>query len=172
MKFEIRHRWNNEVLFRLDTDSLKSCLAEAIKKKVNLRDSNLSGSDLSGSDLSDSNLSGSDLQPIRDDIWAVLSSAPAEVEGLRKALIEGRVDGSTYTGACACLVGTIANVRGCPPDKLPILKQNSNRPAERFFFAINKGDIPKTNQVSRLALEWVEQWISNVKGAFAEPVSK
>jgi hypothetical protein len=89
------------------------------------------------------------------------------VEGLRKALVEGRVDGSTYTGKCACLVGTIANVRGCRTDELPVLKPQAYRPAERFFLGISKGDTPEKNQFSKLALEWVDQWLANVKGAFS-----
>jgi hypothetical protein len=130
----------------------------------NLRGSNLRGSDLRGSDLSGSNLSGSDLTPIRDDIWAVLSSAPAEVPGLIEALKAGRVDGSTYTGECACLVGTIAKIRGVNVDSL---ETNSSRPAERFFMGIRKGDTPETNQFSKLALEWSEDWIARMRSAFA-----
>src|SRR3990167_4538915 len=139
----------------------------------NFRDSDLSGSDLSGSnfrgsDLRDSDFSGSDLRgsnltPIRDDLWAVLSASPSEVDGLRAAIAEGRISGSSYEGDCACLVGTIAKVCHKKYDELPNLKPNSNRPAERFFLAIKVGDTPETNQFSRLALEWVEAWLWNVK---------
>lgn len=71
MKFEIKHRFSGQVLFALETDSLKLCLEAAIKANSNLsysdlrcsnlRCSNLSGSNLSYSDLSYSDLSGSDL---------------------------------------------------------------------------------------------------------------
>src|SRR3990167_7443808 len=133
-----------------------------------LRDSDFSGSDLRGSDLRDSDFSGSDLRgsnltPIRDDLWAVLSASPSEVDGLRAAIAEGRISGSSYEGDCACLVGTIAKVCHKKYDELPNLKPNSNRPAERFFLAIKVGDTPETNQFSRLALEWVEAWLWNVK---------
>jgi uncharacterized protein YjbI with pentapeptide repeats len=110
---------------------------------------------------------------VRDDLWAVLSAAPNEVEGLRKALAEGRVNGSTYQGACACLVGTIANVRGCDYRELGILQPNSNRLAELWFISINKGNTPDDNPFSRLALEWVDQWLVNVRAAFGpkpEPI--
>ncbi len=127
----------------------------------NLRDSDLRGSDLRGSNLSDSNLT-----PIRDDLWAVLSAAPLEVDGLRKALAEGRVDGSTYSGECACLVGTIAKVRGVNFEALGILKPNSNRLIEQFFMGINKGDTPETNEVSRIALGWCDEWVNNMRAAF------
>ena len=158
MTITITKRWSPTVVFTSETAKTKGeAIKEALAQKINLSGSNLSGSDLSGSDL----------QPIRDDIWAVLSSAPAEVEGLRLALIEGRVNGSTYTGECACLVGTIANVRGCGIEKLPLLRQNSRRPAERFFLGIAKGDTPSNNPVSKMVLEWVDQWLENMKSAFS-----
>ena len=138
---------------------------------ANLSDANLSDADLSDADLSDANLSGADLSDanllvVRDDFWAVLSAAPHEINGLRKALVEGRINGSTYEGECACLVGTIANVCHKNYKELEILKPNSSRPAERFFLSIYKGDRPETNQFSKLAVEWIDLWVNNVKGAF------
>jgi uncharacterized protein YjbI with pentapeptide repeats len=103
----------------------------------------------------------------RDDIWAVLSAAPSEVEGLRKALAEGRVNGSAYEGECACLVGTIANVRGCHYEKLEILKPNSRRAAECWFLSIKEGDKPENNPFSKLALEWIDDWLARMQAAFA-----
>lgn len=134
--------------------------------ETNLSGTNLSGTNLSETDLSGTNLSVANLEPIRDDIWAVLSAAPAEAEGLRAALVEGRVDGSAYTGECACLVGTIAKIRGAGVYSLGALKPNSSRPAERFFLAIRKGDTPETNQVSMIAVRWVDEWLFAVKSAF------
>jgi len=134
----------------------------------NLSGCNLSGSDLSGCDLRGSDLRSSDLTPIRDDLWAVLCSAPAEVAGLKAALISGRIDGSTYEGDCACLVGTIANLRKVPNEEISGLKPNSSRPIERFFMAINKGDTPSNNQFSALAVEWIDQFLANMKSAFGE----
>ena len=131
-----------------------------------LSGSDLSGSDLSGSDLSGSDLRGSDLTPIRDDIWAILSSAPKEVSGLISAIKEGRIDGSSYIGTCACLVGTIANIRVVDKNSILGLSPNPSRPAERFFLAINEGDTPETNQFSKLALEWCEDWLNRMKSAF------
>jgi hypothetical protein len=197
MKFEIKHRFTGSVLFSLECDSWKVCVEAAVKSGANLRganlsdanlrganlsganlrdaylrganlsDANLSGANLRGADLRDANLRGADLQPVRDDIWAVLSSAPAEVPAVIEALKAGRVDGSTYTGECACLVGTIGKARGSSVDDLGSLKPNSSRPAERFFMGIRSGDTPETNQFSKLALEWCEEWLSNMKSAFA-----
>jgi Pentapeptide repeats (8 copies) len=177
MKFEIKSWFTGKVIYEGEGESLKTVLEMGVKAGVsfsgsdlsgsNLSDSDLSGSDLRGSNLSGSDLSGSDLTPIRDDLWAVLSSAPAEVSALRQALVEGRVDGSTYTGECACLVGTIANRRGCGINGLGVLKPNASRPAEKFFLAIKPGDTPDKNQFAALAVQWVDEWLSNIQAAFA-----
>ncbi|NJN99528.1 MAG: pentapeptide repeat-containing protein, partial [Anaerolineales bacterium] len=119
---------------------------------------NLEGAYLKGADLK-----GADLQPIRDDFWAVLSSSPSEVFGLRKAIVEGRINGSSYSGECACLVGTIANVRKTEYTNLGCLKPNSSRPAERFFLGIQIGDKPENNQFSNIVLKWLDEWVENVK---------
>jgi hypothetical protein len=134
---------------------------------ADLRDADLSDADLRDADLRDADLSRAVLTPIRDDIWAVLSSLPAEVPALIKALKAGRVDGSTYTGECSCLVGTLAAARGADVENLGSLKINASRPAERFFMGIRKGDTPETNQFSKLALEWSEQWLANMRAAFS-----
>ncbi len=142
-----------------------------------LRGAYLSDADLCGADICGANLRGADLRGaylrdadlsiIRDDLWAVLSASPAEVEGLRQSIIDGKIDGSTYEGPCACLVGTIANVRHCKYNLIPSLTPNSSRPAERFFLAIKPGDTPENSQFSKLALKWVDQWLANMRGAFA-----
>jgi len=149
---------------------------------ADLRDANLRGANLRGADLRDANLRGANLRGAdqlpeqykrlcRDDLWAVLCAAPKEVDGLRLALAEGRIDGSTYSGDCACLVGTIANVRGTSVESLAILKPDCSRPIERFFLAIRPGDKPENNEFSRLALSWCDEWISNIRAAFGQVAS-
>jgi hypothetical protein len=146
-------------------------LSGANLRGANLSDANLSGADLSGANLSDANLrganlSGADLRPIKTDFFDVLIRAIPEISGLKLAIKEGRVDGSTYTGDCACLVGTIANVKHCNYEKLPNnLKPDSNRPIERFFTGIKKGDTPETNPFSKLAVEWIEEFESFIPQA-------
>jgi hypothetical protein len=154
-------------------------LSAANLSAANLRDANLSAANLSAADLSDADLSAANLRDAnlrdanltytRDDIWAVLSAAPHEVPKLREALIAGKVDGSVYEGECACLVGTIANAKGCNYNAVPNLKPNSSRPAERFFMAINMGDTPETNKAAKLALEWIDQWLANVRTLVGAP---
>ena len=141
-------------------------LSGADLRGADLRGADLSAADLRGANLSDANLRGADLTPIRDDIWAVLSSAPREVPAVIEALKAARVDGSTYHGPCACLVGTIAIKREVGVDDIEGLRPNSLRPAERFFMGIRQGDTPETNQFSALALQWVQQWHDNMAAAF------
>jgi hypothetical protein len=136
---------------------------------ANLRGANLRGANLGGANLRGANLGDANLAPIRDDLWAVLSASPAEVPGLLTAIREGRIDGSTYEGDCACLVGTIEHIAGAPHNTLPILKGNASRPAEIFFLSINQGDTPETNQFSQLAAEWVEDWLTRMRAMFGAP---
>ena len=152
-KFEIKSRWSGNAIFSLETDTLRLCIEAGVKQ----------GANLEGADLE-----GANLEPIRDDLWAVLSAAPAEVEGLRLALLEGRVNGATYEGDCACLVGTIANVAKCNFEALPLLKPRANRPAERFFLAIKTGDTPENNAASKVAYDWINEWFVRMQATFGK----
>ncbi|KDC23021.1 pentapeptide repeat protein [Bordetella bronchiseptica E014] len=142
-------------------------LGGAYLRGADLGGANLGGADLGGADLGGANLGGADLTPIRDDMWAVLSATPAEVPALIAALKAGRVDGSTYQGECACLVGTLANAREVSYSSIESLEPDSSRPIERFFLSISRGDTPETNQFSKLALEWAEEWLARMQAAFS-----
>ena len=180
MKLQITNRFTGTVIVEGDFGSLAQIVIDAARKGLDLSDANLIGADLRGANLNGANLSGADLRDadlrdanlrdanlsvIRDDIWAVLCSAPAEVPALRGALASGIVDGSTYKGPCCCLVGTLAKARDCKETEIPGLMPNPSRPAERFFMGIKSGDTPETNQASKLALEWIDQWIANMRAA-------
>ena len=184
MAVEIKNRWTGAVIYTHDVEgaTVRDAVLAARAAGAYLRGADLSGADLSGANLSGANLSGAnlrganlsgaylrgaDLLPIRDDIWAVLSSAPREVPALIEALKAGRVDGSTYSGECSCLVGTIARARAASVDDLGSLKPNSSRPAECFFMGIRRGDTPETSQFSALALDWSQQWLDTMRAAFA-----
>ena len=96
-----------------------------------------------------------------------MTAAPTEVAGLKQALIEGRLDGSAYEGSCACLIGTIANVRHCHYDELvdinPELRPNAYRPAERWFLGIREGQTPENHPIAALTLAWIEQWEADAR---------
>ena len=185
IKQEIRNRWTNAVQFTADitcapdaTIGVRIGLAvkwarqnDANLRGADLRDANLRGADLSSANLRGANLryadlSDADLRSVKADFWAILTTARKEIPGLITAMREGRIDGSTYSGECACLVGTIANVRHVSADTL---EQDSRRPAEQWFLMINKGDKPGDDSgggfALQKALEWAEEYcaLSGVK---------
>ena len=148
-----------------DADLSDANLSRANLSRANLSRANLSRAYLSGADLSDANLSDADLSRanlsgIKDDFFKILDSAPSEVPGVLAALNAGKVDGSTYEGPCACLVGTVANLRGCHYEDIPGIEPDSYRPAERWFFMIRKGSTPENNQAAAITKAWIEEWIA------------
>ncbi len=100
------------------------------------------------------------------DLWAILDLAPREVAGLRAALVEGRVNGSVYEGACSCLVGTIATVRGCDYRALVEvgIVADAHRPAEQWFIPIREGHAPvdkperEGQYRAAVAVRWIDEW--------------
>jgi uncharacterized protein YjbI with pentapeptide repeats len=121
---------------------------------------NLARANLEGADLVRANL-----ESIRADIYAVLDTATAEVPGLLAAVREGRINGSAYSGVCACLVGTIANIRGC---RVYDLERDSRHPAERWFLAIRPGMLPESSPIVSLTEAWIVEWMT-AKGMSAHP---
>src|SRR5579862_6599384 len=124
-----------------------------------LKDANLTYAYLAGANLKGTILSKANLDAIQVDYYDVLSRAPDEVPALLQALRDGKIEGSTYEGECACLVGTIAKVRKVSYTDMETLKPDSSRLAERWFLAIKKGDTPKTNPVAALVETWTEEWV-------------
>ena len=66
MLFEIKSRFTERVIFKLETESFKLCVEAAVKSGANLSRADLSGAnlseaDLSEADLSEANLSGANL---------------------------------------------------------------------------------------------------------------
>ncbi len=139
-------------------------LSYANLRSANLSYANLRSANLRYADLSYADLSYADLIDIRNDFWSILLFARAEVKGLRKALVEGKIDGLVYEGDCACLVGTVAKERKCKVGDLTgNLKPDSTRAAERFFMAIKPGDTPDENPAAKIALEWLDEFIKATK---------
>lgn len=91
---------------------------------------------------------------------------PGEVAALREALIDGKINGSVYSGDCACLFGTIAKVRHCDVKELKgVVRPNSNRPIEVFFYSIQVGNTPKNSRHAKCAVEWIDQFVELAKTA-------
>ncbi len=159
-KIEIKNRWSGEVLFSAEAETLKAACEAAIKAGAYLYGANLSRANLSRADLSGAVNAGAALAPCREDIRKVLDAAPEEVAGLLEALWQGKVDGSTYAGECACLVGTLEKVRGKGPNvTIPGLPRDASRPAERWFANVRNGDTPVTNPSSAFAAAVVAEWM-------------
>ena len=86
----------------------------------------------------------------------ILTMARHEVPALVKALRDGKVDGSTYTGECACLVGTLENAGAVN------LPHSASSPAEQWFAMIRKGDKPGDDTgggfAAAKAFEWATEY--------------
>ena len=176
MKSKIVSRWNSKrILFECDLPDdtpsglvMRHTLEKAVSVGANLDGANLARASLDGASLARASLDGANLDNIKHDFFAVLLRATNEVAGLRLALADGRVDGTVYEGDCSCLVGTIAKVRACAYTGLGNgLAPQASRPAERWFLGIGKGDTPETNQISRITVEWLDEFVALLSAAKA-----
>ena len=61
MKFAIRNRWNNSVMFEVEADSFVKAVEKKVAERADLSGANLYGADLSGADLYGADLSDADL---------------------------------------------------------------------------------------------------------------
>ena len=173
--FKIKNRWTGTILFEYESETLRNAVVKAAESGADLSSANLSGANLSGADLSGAYLSGADLrsadlQPIKDDLFIVLLHSIHEIPFLKQAILDGKIDGSTYKGECACLSGTTfkgAEVNNGPQQKeredLIMKCRDSNRPIERFFLGIKPGDTPENNQPAKLVIEWIEEFEKLIK---------
>ena len=132
---------------------------------ANLRGANLVGAYLRGAYLEGADLRGANLEPIKIDFFVVLLHGLPEIEFLKQNIISGNIDGSTYDGECACLSGTLYNgatlhngIQELDIKSKIISCRDADRPIERFFLGIRKGDTPETSQFSKIALEWLEEF--------------
>jgi Pentapeptide repeats (8 copies) len=156
-----------------------------------LNDAKLNGAKLNGAKLNGAKLNGAKLNDVltpshalwvfRQDLWSILDMAPREVMGLRLAIVDGRIDGSTYRGDCACLVGTIANMRGVSVDGGALgIPTDSSRPAEQWFMPIREGMVPADLASAEdrsegefraaWAVRWIDEWVVSrkaISGALA-----
>jgi len=149
-----------KLLFEYESDdnSIKKTLEKAVLRGAVLRGAVLRGAVLRGADLR-----GAVLQPIKDDYFSVLLKAIPEIPNLKKAIESGKIDGSTYDGECACLCGTLEKSDNKKVVSIIHDNRDSNRPIERFFMGIKKGDTPETSQFSKLALEWIDEFEGYLK---------
>lgn len=103
-----------------------------------------------------------DLRIVRDDVVLLARTAWTEAPGLLKTLEAGRIDGSCYSGACCCLVGTIAKVRRSDVwymKDFPI-DMCHYRPAECWAGLLSIGDCPSNSFVAARTAEWIREAIA------------
>jgi len=148
-----------------DADLSRADLRGANLSRANLRDADLRRANLSGANLRDADLSRANLEPIKNDLFIVLLHCLSEVGFLKRNIIEGKINGSTYEGECACLSGTLMNGAKLTDghQEVRVIKailscRDPSRPIEQFFLGIKVGDTPEINPLSKLALEWVEEF--------------
>jgi hypothetical protein len=142
-------------------------LSDANLRDANLRDANLSGADLSGADLGGANLRDANLGGIKADFLAEVLRLPDELEALREAIVGGKINGSSYSGECACLARTLAKAHGEIDYHgrdiavgSVVFHVDPSSPRERFFLAIRVGDTPERNPASAIALAWTNEAIA------------
>jgi hypothetical protein len=145
---------------------------------ADLGGANLGGADLCDADLGGANLGGANLGGIKADFLSEVLRLPDELEALRDALTAGKIDGSTYSGECACLAGTLAKAHGeedYDGEHLTlgsvVFHADVYSPREQWFLSIKEGDTPENSQVSAIALEWTNEAIAmrdNIRGVFTD----
>ena len=139
-------------------------LSSSDLRGANLIGANLRGANLIGANLRSSDLSGANLMFFKTDFFDILLRIPKEIPQLRQSLVDGKVDGSCYQGKCACLLGTIANIREVSYTKLGNgISPNASRPAEQWFSIIRAEHTPENNQASKLAVEWIDEFVALLK---------
>ena len=168
MKFAIKNRFTGAVAFETELTAevagmeYRFQLGFAVRAAVKSR-ADLSGADLSRANLSGANLSGADLETFRQDFIAEVLNMPTELDALRVAIIAGRIDGSTYSGECSCLAGTLASasgIDGYTGDDIGDFRASTSSPREIWFATIKRGDTPETNPAAKIALEWLDHAIT------------
>lgn len=139
-------------------------LRHAWLRDVDMRDTNLSDADLRCADLSGANLSGAcltqkEIRYYKHDFWGILLQYKNEIPALRQHIIEGKIDGSSYSETLAGLMETIANIKHSDVD----IQQDRSSYIESWFAMIKQGDTPRNNFASQKALEWLDEFNTLMK---------
>ncbi len=85
------------------------------------------------------------------DMLFIMEHLKGEVPELKKKLLSGEIDGSSYEdGSCVCLVGSLGRA-AC--SLVPFYEKGIHNPGEQWFLQIREGDKPSDNGFSRHAVE-------------------
>lgn len=94
------------------------------------------------------------------DMIATAYGTPEARAFLRDAILNGRIKGDSYWGECRCFVGTLFQALDTEVQCVPTFMEHENDygiyPIERLFLYVNTGDIPATNPVLALAIQWLD----------------
>ncbi len=175
IKIEIKSRWTGSIIFEYEKENntIKETLEEAVKAGASLDGASLDGASLDGASLDGASLDGAsldgaslvgaslvgaDLEPIKNDLFAVLLPAISEISTLKAAIQNGEIDGSVYSGCCCCLNGTLCKNASIEVYNRLKKIRRASRPIEKFFAAIKPGDTPENSQFCKIAMEWIEEF--------------
>ena len=125
---------------------------------------------------------GSNLSGFKSDMIAEILKLPDELENLRTTLVAGKIDGSTYSGECACLAGTIAKHRGIEISRGGMIQENGcafkadpGSLREQWFMRIRPGHTPENSPFAKAALDWIDEAIAirdHIRGNKPEPLKE
>lgn len=99
----------------------------------------------------------------KQELFALCDANAAYVPQLRKAIVEGRINGFTYTphlkdGPC-CLIGTLAILEGVQWVAVKENRQTST--LESYAMCILPNETPETNGAARNLVEWIDEWLAS-----------
>lgn len=117
MKFEIKHRYSNEVLFSIEIGSLKLAVEAAVQSRAYLSGADLSRANLCGANLYGANLSGADLYGAdlaRANLYGYISIGHI---GSRKSYLWTRWEEGGFMVRTGCFCGTLDEFKKAVKEK-------------------------------------------------------
>ena len=134
-------------------------------RSANLTSANLTYADLTYADLTSANLRSANLTSFRDDLVLAILNLPDEIPFLRQAVVDGKIDGTTYTGTCCCLAGTMCHAKEMEFDDFKVanlMPIDSMSPREIWFYNIRPGHTPENSEICKLTLGWIDEALAIV----------
>lgn len=97
----------------------------------------------------------------RDDLWRWCDRLPDRVPALLSAVRKGRMDGTTFTRSCRCVIGTLATED--PWGAVMTIVRDGRLgpgvdPIENYIFSIRPGQTPATSPIMAHLERWIVQW--------------
>ncbi|WP_052496128.1 pentapeptide repeat-containing protein [Pedobacter lusitanus] len=125
--------------------------------EANFNGANLSGALFSNAILKDTDLSSANLSEIKEDVFRLLSLTGNKIECVKTALLTGNFDEPSYIGNYSFLMDVITGAR---QDKHQNTPANIFNAAQCWLMGINKGDTPENNQIAKITIRWIDEYLS------------